>query len=158
MRKLCKFRENIFNFCYYQSTTGQRNRCPSDAKRAPPPVWERRSFNLVIRLFNLVMCAVNGAIFALWAISAPLTGTLAVTLAAPGTAQRRRGNCTTTVGDHRNAPGNHREPHDYGGELHKSGWELYKNLQSENRRDIIGNKWKATGWGAAQTLPSLSVG
>ena len=79
-----------------RSTIGQVNCCPADAKRAPPPIWERRSFNLVIFIFNLVMCAVNGAIFTLWAISAPLTGTLAGTLAPPGTAQRRRGNCTTT--------------------------------------------------------------
>ena len=143
-----------FQFPLLSVNYGSSKPLPLGRKKSAAPFLERRSFNLVIFIFNLVMCAVNGAIFTLWARSAPLT----CTLAPPGTAQRRRGNCTTTVGDHRNAPGNHREPHDYGGELHKSGWELYKNLQSENRRDIIGNKWKATGWGAAQTLPSLSVG
>lgn len=158
MQNFHKNRVYISHFAEYFQTAkllpvncGSTKPLPLGRKKSAAPGLGATLVQFGHSLFNLVMCAVNGAIFALWAISAPLTGTLAGTLDAPGTAQRRRGNCTTTVGDHR-------EPHDYGGELHKSGWELYKNLQSENRRDIIGNKWKATGWGAAQTLPSLSVG
>lgn len=102
--------------------------------------------------------------FSIWSLAAQSdkVALWICTLAAPGEPHNDAPGTTEPSGgtteNHTTMAGNCREPHDYGGELHKSGWELYKNLQSENRRDIIGNKWKATGWGAAQTLPSLSVG
>ena len=102
-----------FQFPLLSVNYGSSKPLPLGRKKSAAPFLERRSFNLVIFIFNLVMCAVNGAIFTLWARSAPLT----CTLAPPGTAQRRRGNCTTTVGDHR-------ELHDNAGELYKRGREL----------------------------------
>lgn len=58
-------------------------------KRAPPPIWERRSFNVVIH-FSISPCALKSDKVALW-----LTLWIC-TLAAPGTAHSRLGNCTKT--------------------------------------------------------------
>lgn len=58
-------------------------------KRAPPPVWERRSFNIVIH-FSISPCALQSDKVALW------MALWICTLAAPGTAHLRPGNCTKT--------------------------------------------------------------
>lgn len=92
--------------------------------QAPQTQKERRPRSGSDALFNLLMCAVNGANFALWAISAPLTGTLAGTLGpAGGAAQTRRWNCTNALGNHREPHGNGGEPHGGSREPQKSGGE-----------------------------------
>ena len=108
--KTLQISRKYFQFLLLSVNYGSTKPLPLGRKKSAAPGLGATLVQFGHSLFNLVMCAVNGAIFALWAISAPLTGTLAVTLAAPGTAQRRRGNCTTTVGDHR-------ELHDNAGEL-----------------------------------------
>lgn len=108
--KTLQISRKYFQFPLLSVNYGSTKPLPLGRKKSAAPGLGATLVQFGHSLFNLVMCAVNGAIFALWAISAPLTGTLAGTLDAPGTAQRRRGNCTTTVGDHR-------ELHDNAGEL-----------------------------------------